>query len=103
MAKDPTTPPIVVPKPKQEDELIKRVHQDLIDDYDEELEMEREDWEHTEPGAPARPVVVDFNTGDRPSPKLWPANRRRCGNRRPPSGDQASTSVRSGSKLTARR
>src|SRR5689334_18779436 len=57
MPKDPTSAPFATPPtPKQEDELIKRVHQDLIDDYDEELEMEREDWEHLEPGAPARPV-----------------------------------------------
>lgn len=41
MAKDPTNVPFVTPK--QEDELIKRVHRELIDDYDEELEMERED------------------------------------------------------------
>src|SRR5258708_14169977 len=60
MAKDPTAAPfLAVPTPRQEDEFMKRVHQDLIDDYDEELEMEREDWEHVEPGAPARPVETD--------------------------------------------
>ena len=60
MAKDPTTAPFASsPTPKQEDVLIKRVHQDLIDDYDEELEMEREDWEHLEPGQAAQPVDDD--------------------------------------------
>ena len=29
----------------QEAQLMRRVHRELIDDYDEELEMEREDWE----------------------------------------------------------
>jgi polyphosphate kinase 2 len=63
MAKEPTAAPFAfkpaTPTPKQEDELIKRVHQDLIDDYDEELEMEREDWEHVTPDSPARPVEKD--------------------------------------------
>ncbi|HQY04715.1 MAG TPA: polyphosphate kinase 2 [Lacunisphaera sp.] len=60
MAKDPTTAPFpAMSTPKQEDVLIRRVHQDLIDDYDEELEMEREDWEHVIPGGPARPVETD--------------------------------------------
>ena len=27
-----------------DEQFIKRVHQELIDDYYEELEMEREDW-----------------------------------------------------------
>ncbi len=39
--------------------LIKRVHRELIDDYDEELEMERDDWEKVEAGQPARPVEGD--------------------------------------------
>ncbi len=30
--------------PKDDNQLIKRVHREIIDDYDEELEMEREDW-----------------------------------------------------------
>jgi hypothetical protein len=47
------------PSPNHDNQLIKRVHRELIDDYDEELEMEREDWEHIEPGAPARPVDDD--------------------------------------------
>jgi polyphosphate kinase 2 len=46
------------PKPN-DDKLIQRVHRELIDDYDEELEMEREDWEHADPGQPARPVEAD--------------------------------------------
>ncbi len=58
MAKEPTAAPFAHPT-KHEDDLIKRVHQDLIDDYDEELEMEREDWEHVTPGDPARPVETD--------------------------------------------
>ena len=63
MAKDPTTAPFA--NPKQEDDLIKRVHRDLIDDYDEELEMEREDWEHVAPGEPARPVDKDNSAAAR--------------------------------------
>jgi polyphosphate kinase 2 len=38
----------------QEAQLMRRVHRELIDDYDEELEMEREDWESTVPGFPDR-------------------------------------------------
>jgi polyphosphate kinase len=45
--------------PKHDNQLIKRIHRELIDDYDEELEMEREDWEHVTPGQPARPVEED--------------------------------------------
>ncbi len=63
MAKDPTTPPFQ--GSKLETELIKRVHRDLIDDYDEELEMEREDWEHVAPGQPARPVEKDSSVAAR--------------------------------------
>jgi polyphosphate kinase 2 len=44
-----------------DNQLIKRVHRELIDDYDEELEMEREDWEHVEAGGPAR-LVDDDNS-----------------------------------------
>ncbi len=36
--------------------LIKRVHRELIDDYDEEFEMEREDWESLQPGAEPTPA-----------------------------------------------
>jgi polyphosphate kinase 2 len=39
--------------------LIKRIHQELIDDYDEEFEMEREDWEQIQADQPARPVETD--------------------------------------------
>jgi polyphosphate kinase 2 len=49
----------------RDDELIQRVHRELIDDYDEELEMEREDWESVHPGGPVRPVEKDANTGAR--------------------------------------
>ncbi len=31
--------------PNHDNQLMRRVHQELIDDYDEELEMEQEDWE----------------------------------------------------------
>ncbi|MEI6464669.1 MAG: polyphosphate kinase 2 [Verrucomicrobiota bacterium] len=44
------------PSLKHDDELIRRVHRELIDDYDEELEMEREDWESLDPNQPARPT-----------------------------------------------
>ena len=47
------------PADSQSDKLIRRVRQELIDDYDEELEMEREDWEQLDPGQPARPVETD--------------------------------------------
>lgn len=58
MAKDPTGVPSPS-TPKQELYIAKRIREELIDDYDEELEMEREDWEHLEPGAPARPADAD--------------------------------------------
>jgi polyphosphate kinase 2 len=38
-----------------------RLHRELIDDYDEELEMEREDWEPDESGDVARPSERDSN------------------------------------------
>jgi len=50
---------------KYDDELIKRVHRELFDDYDEELEMEREDWEHVEPGRPPRPVEANTTHAER--------------------------------------
>jgi polyphosphate kinase 2 len=46
-------------------ELIKRVHRELIDDYDEELEMEREDWEKLSPDAPSRPLKHDSDRESR--------------------------------------
>ena len=52
-------PPPPKDSTRQDDEIIKRIHRELIDDYDEELEMEREDWEHVAPGEPARPVEQD--------------------------------------------
>jgi polyphosphate kinase 2 len=42
-----------------ESQLIRRVHRELIDDYDEELEMERDDWEKLGPDAPLRPLAHD--------------------------------------------
>src|SRR5690349_1872571 len=39
-----------------DEQLIKRVHRELIDDYDEELEMEREDWEMLDPAHPDHPL-----------------------------------------------
>ena len=56
MAKDPLA---------HDNQLIKRVHNEIIDDYDEELEMEREDWEHVDPNAPARPVEADATAAAR--------------------------------------
>jgi len=50
---------------KEENQLIRRVHRELIDDYDEELEMEREDWEHLDPNQPARPVEKDSTNESR--------------------------------------
>lgn len=52
-------------KSKHDKQLIRRVHQELLDDYDEELEMEREDWEVAAPGQPARPVERDSSRGAR--------------------------------------
>src|SRR5580698_1033689 len=48
-----------------ESQLIKRIHRDLIDDYDEELEMEREDWEKLTPDSPLRPLKHDSDQGAR--------------------------------------
>ena len=47
------------PHSTNDPELIKRIHDELIDDYDEELEMEHEDWERPAPGQPARPTEAD--------------------------------------------
>ena len=49
----------------KDDQFIKRVHQELIDDYDEELEMERDDWEALHPGAPVRPLAHDSDLEER--------------------------------------
>ena len=43
----------------KEAQLMRRVHRELIDDYDEELEMERDDWEKLSPNAPLRPLKHD--------------------------------------------
>jgi len=51
--------------PEHDSELMKRVHRELIDDYDEELEMERDDWEKLSPDAPLRPLAHDQDRGDR--------------------------------------
>ena len=48
------------PEPSaKNDDLIKRIHRDLIDDYEEEREMEREDWEALTPGGVAKPLESD--------------------------------------------
>lgn len=49
----------------QENQLMKRVHRELIDDYDEELEMEREDWEKVDPKKPAKPAEADASRESR--------------------------------------
>ena len=49
----------------KDDQFIKRVHKELIDDYDEELEMERDDWEALHPGAPVRPLAHDSDLEER--------------------------------------
>ncbi len=51
--------------PEHDSELMKRVHRELIDDYDEELEMEREDWEKLSADAPLRPLAHDQDRDDR--------------------------------------
>ncbi|AOS46055.1 Polyphosphate kinase 2 (PPK2) [Lacunisphaera limnophila] len=53
------------PTLQHDNELMRRVHRELIDEYDEELEMEREDWEHVEAGQPARPVEDDTSRASR--------------------------------------
>ena len=45
--------------PVDDSQLIRRVHRELIDDYDEELEMERDDWEKLSPDAALRPLEHD--------------------------------------------
>jgi polyphosphate kinase 2 len=52
MPEDPST---------DEAKLMRRVHRELIDDYDEELEMEREDWEKLAPGDQLRPLKHDMD------------------------------------------
>ncbi|HVW21378.1 MAG TPA: polyphosphate kinase 2 [Opitutaceae bacterium] len=52
--------------PHPDDEIVQRIHRELIDDYDEELEMERDDWEKVDPDAPARPVESEREKAFRP-------------------------------------
>ena len=49
----------------KDDQFIKRVHKELIDDYDEELEMERDDWEVTKPGGKPQPLAHDSDREER--------------------------------------
>jgi polyphosphate kinase 2 len=51
--------------PTDENLLIRRVHRELIDDYDEELEMERDDWEKLSPDDPLRPLKHDSDPATR--------------------------------------
>ena len=69
----PTNPPFdPVPNPAakanptaQEAQLMRRVRRELIDDYDEELEMEREDWESNDPDFPERRLEQHAELADR--------------------------------------
>ena len=47
------------PEPSEHVKLVQRIHQEIIDDYDEELEMEYEDWERLDPTQPPRPLARD--------------------------------------------
>ena len=49
------------------DALFKRIHRELVDDFDEELEMERDDWEITEPGGTPKPTDADSDAHHRRS------------------------------------
>lgn len=49
------------------DALFQRMHRELVDDFDEELEMERDDWEITEPGGAPRPTDADSDAHSRRS------------------------------------
>jgi len=53
------------PNESQADKLIRRVRQELIDDYDEELEMEREDWETSASGELKRPSGAEASRSAR--------------------------------------
>jgi polyphosphate kinase 2 len=48
--------PMAQDSPNRDNQLIRRVHRELIDDYDEEYEMEREDWESPDPSQPGRKI-----------------------------------------------
>jgi polyphosphate kinase 2 len=51
--------------PSHDNRLMRRVHRELIDDYDEELEMEREDWEQPDPSQPGRRVETGVASASR--------------------------------------
>ena len=53
------------PSESNSDKLIRRVRQELIDDYDEELEMEREDWELDASGELKRPAGREASRTER--------------------------------------
>ncbi|HVU18402.1 MAG TPA: polyphosphate kinase 2 [Candidatus Didemnitutus sp.] len=44
---------------REQNKLIRRVHNEIIDEYDEELEMEREDWVQLDPSKPAQRTEDD--------------------------------------------
>ncbi len=51
--------------PSRDNQLIRRVHRELIDDYDEEYEMEREDWESPDPSQPGRKIETGAASASR--------------------------------------
>jgi polyphosphate kinase 2 len=53
------------PPPANDHATFKRIHRERVDDFDEELEMEREDWEATEPGAAPKPTERDSDQAAR--------------------------------------
>ncbi|HEY4299747.1 MAG TPA: polyphosphate kinase 2 [Candidatus Didemnitutus sp.] len=53
---------------REQNKLIRRVHKEIIDEYDEELEMEREDWVKHDPSKPAQPSQDE---GSRESRQLY--------------------------------
>ncbi len=55
----------MTPNTDQQEEMMRRMREDLLDSYDEELEMEREDWERIEPGQETRPVEADASRATR--------------------------------------
>jgi len=48
-----------------EDEIFRRIHRELVDNFDEEMEMEREDWEAITPGSEPRPAREDADLVER--------------------------------------
>ncbi|HRI81076.1 MAG TPA: hypothetical protein PLF88_01455, partial [Opitutaceae bacterium] len=53
------------PTAAQEAQFMRRVHRELIDDFDEELEMEREDWERDVPGFDGRTLDQNADKAER--------------------------------------